>query len=190
MNAPKQWTNLIKEYPEFAPGRAAVQVALTEELHDQLATVHHDVRAHYPYSRDLVSHGQADIWLPAIEGRGGDCEDLSLRMWLQLLEWGWDSASFSLCLCRGPAGPHAVLLVHSDHGFVVLDPVSWMPAAMPDLTWDLSFHTGYRWLYRSDPDAETWALLWIGEGLGETQVMHPELRDLNRAWSARRYGPR
>ncbi len=183
IDAPKQWVNLLKRHPEFTPsGEPALPVALNEQTHDDLVSVHRAV-CKLPYKRDADLHGQWDFWQPA-DARGGDCEDLALARWRMLVERGWSADSLSLCLCQSSAGYHAVLLVCTDQGFIVLDNWMWLPAAMPDLTRDLSYGNGYQWLSRSDP-RNRWIVCTEGRGLEETQVMNAQIRVLNRQWNER-----
>ena len=171
---PKQWDKLVYRRPELKLSKEAPRpIELTYDEYRALAQVHEEILK-LPYKRDVDLHDATDYWTPA-NGRGGDCEDLALARQVRLMEQGWSKNSLSLCLCISSAGYHAVLLVFTMHGFVVLDNWMWLPAGMPELSRDLSTLSGYTWVSRSDPRGY-WVSMRHGEGLEETKKLHPNVR--------------
>ncbi len=190
---PAAWHGLCERHPEFRlPGSEPARVELTADRHAELCEIHNEIDSTCPWNHDFLIHGAMDYWTPATP-KGGDCEDLALAKQRAAVARGWDPASFALVLCKGRNGrfdetefDHAVLAVFTDGGLVVLDNRMRIPAAMPDLTRDLSYLSGYRWLSRSDPTGE-WVSLEEGRGSEETGHMHPDIRALNEAWLKQRY---
>ena len=184
-NPPSQFLELLRRYPVFAPtGNPPVQIKLSPAAYVRIATVHDEVNRSYPYVRTRRRSGLRDSWTPAELGTGGDCEDLSLRKWLDLIDAGFDRSSFSLAVCHAPSGTHAVLIVHTTEGPIALDNLAWTPAALPDLL--------YRWQWRSLSDRSDWLEMWRGAGERESMMTHPTIRQLNAHWlrhSARRRQP-
>jgi predicted transglutaminase-like cysteine proteinase len=62
----------------------------------------------------------AEFWTYP-DGRG-DCEDIALEKRRQLIEAGWDASTLLMTVVREPNGNgHAVLMVRTDRGDLVLD---------------------------------------------------------------------
>jgi predicted transglutaminase-like cysteine proteinase len=99
-----------------------------------------------------------DTWsLPLRDGRGvGDCEDYALETRRLLIAAGAPAQALSIAVVAPPQGPvHAVLLVATDQGELVLD--NLQPRI---LRWD---QTGYRFIQRQVPGMP---LRWVKVATG------------------------
>ena len=101
--------------------------------------------------RDLFgSEGHWDMPLERGHTREGDCKDYALEKRHLLIKNGFDPSALSIATLDTPKGVrHAVLLVATDHGELVLDNLSsWV------MRWD---QTPYRWVARqSAHDPMVW----------------------------------
>jgi predicted transglutaminase-like cysteine proteinase len=127
-------------------------VVVTSALWRQMNTVNREInRAIRPRS-DADEYGVEDYWaLPLEDGRRyGDCEDYALEKRHALRRLGYPEKALSLALVQNIHGQsHAVLLVNTDRGEVVLDSLS---------PWVVSWRdTGYIWTMRQSPfHPEVW----------------------------------
>jgi len=80
----------------------------------------------------------------------GDCEDYALEKRAALIARGWDEGVLQLAVAQAPGfGLHAVLIVATDHGDLVLDNGYETPRPLETLP--------YRWLSRqSGPSLMSW----------------------------------
>jgi predicted transglutaminase-like cysteine proteinase len=102
---------------------------------------------------DMASAGVADRWsLPIADGRlVGDCEDFALEKRRLLMESGVPAQALSIALVRTRWGEsHAVLLVTTDRGELVLDSLSPWISHWSSLD--------YHWVQRQAPGA---SLQWV-----------------------------
>lgn len=122
-------------------GRA---VLLTGERWRELVVVNRAVNDAIESMTDLEAFGKEEYWtLPlSVEGRPvGDCEDYALEKRRLLLARGWPADTVLLATAMAPGyGRHAVLVVRTDRGDLVLD----------NLTDDVRHwtQTGYAWQSR------------------------------------------
>lgn len=101
---------------------------------------------------DAEIFGRGEVWRPSGTGRSavGDCEDLALEKRLELLGAGFPAERLFMAVVYRPGvGLHAVLLVRTGEGDLVLD--SRTQGIRP---WAAS---GYRWLSVQSPlDPDRW----------------------------------
>lgn len=121
-------------------------VTITDAVWRELNEVNRSInRAITPRSDRSVYHVD-DYWAEPLEhgGRYGDCEDYVLEKRRVLRERGYPEAALSIALVRTAWGSdHAVLLVDTDRGEVVLDSLS---------PWALSWRAvSYKWIARQSP---------------------------------------
>lgn len=92
-----------------------------EQLRGLAASVNRVVNRMVRQASDREVHGVAELWvLP--EGGRGDCEDLALAKMYRLLRRGVPASRLSLAIGLDSRGDnHAVLLVRTDNGHLVLD---------------------------------------------------------------------
>jgi predicted transglutaminase-like cysteine proteinase len=136
--------------PEMAPSATRDgRIRLTTETSATLERVNRQVNGAIVSAADWKVYGQKDYWaLPLSRAgrRAGDCEDYVLEKRHQLLAAGFPMAQLSVALVRTRRGDtHAVLLVETDQGPLVLDNRSdkvrpW--ARLKD-----------RWIMRQSPDS-------------------------------------
>ena len=92
----------------------------------ELNDINDYVNASIPERDDLSVYGRREYWAYADAKRGGDCEDLALLKQRLLTQRGWPLAVLSIAVVRQWNGEgHAVLLVTTDRGDLVLDNMTW-----------------------------------------------------------------
>jgi predicted transglutaminase-like cysteine proteinase len=131
--------------PAPASGRPA-PLAWTGALERELDGVNRRINAAIRPESDLQSQGVADRWdLPLEEGlKVGDCEDYVLEKRRALIADGVPAEDLSIAIALTRWGEaHAVLLVLTDRGEMVLDSLS--PWTAPWKALD------YRWIERQAP---------------------------------------
>jgi len=108
-------------------------------------------------SDDYATYGRADYWASGADKvKRGDCEDYALAKRRALIEAGAPGEALSIAIVRTFHGEmHAVLLVATNEGEVVLDNLS--PWIVP---WN---QAPYQWLDRQAPGAPT---KWVHIGVG------------------------
>ncbi|MBI4920461.1 MAG: transglutaminase-like cysteine peptidase [Devosia nanyangense] len=106
---------------ECAPNVRIVDVeTLTQQSWDQLVAVNDDVNRRIVPETDQDLYNVAEFWSYP-DGRG-DCEDFALEKRRQLLQAGWDASTLLMTVVRERNGNgHAVLMVRTDRGDLVLD---------------------------------------------------------------------
>lgn len=93
---------------------------LTQASWDQLIAVNDDINASIVPETDEDLYHVAEYWTYP-DGRG-DCEDIALAKQRQLVRDGWDPSTLLMTVVRERDGNgHAVLMVRTDRGDVVLD---------------------------------------------------------------------
>jgi predicted transglutaminase-like cysteine proteinase len=104
-----------------APNAHVVEVeTLTQPTWEQLIAVNDDVNATIVPETDEDLYHLAEYWTYP-DGRG-DCEDIALAKQRQLIEEGWDPSTLLMTVVRERDGNgHAVLMVRTDRGDLVLD---------------------------------------------------------------------
>ena len=84
------------------------------------------VEVNNTFNRDIVPVTDMDFYqveeLWTYPDRYGDCEDIALAKRRQLIEWGWEPSTLLMTVVRESNGDgHAVLMVRTDRGDLVLD---------------------------------------------------------------------
>ena len=135
-----------------APNAHVVEVeTLTQASWDQLVAVNDDINAQIVPETDEDLYHVAEYWTYP-DGRG-DCEDIALAKQRQLVEDGWDPSTLLMTVVRERDGNgHAVLMVRTDRGDLVLDNQNGKV-----LLWN---DTDYQYVKRqSQADAGKWVAL-------------------------------
>ena len=129
-------------------------IRLTASLRGELDRVNDLVNQ----SMRPVPDGRRDVW--QVGGKRGDCEDFALTKKAKLMEAGLPTSALLIALAVTHWGAqHAVLIVRTDHGDLVLDSLDrrireWTP-------------TLYKWTEVQSP-TETWG--WYDFGAGKLAV--------------------
>lgn len=114
------------EFCRLNPGECPVYVSvadvtvLTEGRWAQLVGVNNEVNTSVVPISDQDYYHMAEFWTYP-EGYG-DCEDIALAKRRALIEGGWDPSTLLMAVVRESNGNgHAVLMVRTDRGDMVLD---------------------------------------------------------------------
>ena len=95
-------------------------VSLTEPLWQQLLTVNAQVNAAVVPVTDEQLYKVSEFW--TYPNGYGDCEDYALEKRRQLIDMGWPVSTLLMTVVKQPNGEgHAVLMVRTDRGDLVLD---------------------------------------------------------------------
>lgn len=103
-----------------ANGRVVDAMQLTEDRWAQLVGINNAVNAAVTPVSDQDYYQVAERW--AYPDGYGDCEDFALAKRRELIEAGWDPSTLLMTVVREQNGNgHAVLMVRTDRGDLVLD---------------------------------------------------------------------
>ena len=138
--------------PPAAPQKRQQETLVVDKaLWAQLNAVNRNTNRAIRHTPDAKQYGREDYWaIPTGRGARGDCEDYVLAKRSALIEAGVSPDALSIAIVRTQWGElHAVLLVATDRGELVLDNLSqWIRR------WDT---VGYDWLERQvGADLLTW----------------------------------
>lgn len=118
-----RWLAVKDERADFGPGLDGMDLGEAARTVDQWAF------ANLAYLPEAV-----DVWSPpddTLQAGHGDCEDLAILKRALLLGSGYPEEALFLCLVTVPGlGVHAVLLVQTDDGTLVLDSLNAL--SLPD----------------------------------------------------------
>jgi len=132
---------------ELTPVAASdAKVTLTATMWDRLNRANDAVNRRLVSTPDRLNYGVDDYWtLPLADGRSrGDCEDYVLEKRRTLIRLGVPANALSIALVHTRWNEnHAVLLVETDHGALVLDSLS------PRIA--LWSQVDYSWIMRQSP---------------------------------------
>lgn len=131
----QKWQGLMVKHEEAGlQGAAAAEWnAIIEEnkdrpLNEQIEAVNRKINRFY-YEEDAAQYGRADYWASPAEffARGaGDCEDFAIAKYMLLKAMGVDEDAMRIVVLEQANGVgHAVLIVDSEDGQMVLDNQSW-----------------------------------------------------------------
>ena len=138
---------------------APAQIALTEASWSDLNMVNRLINGMIRQTSDMVSHGTEDYWdtpLENGEAAVGDCEDYVLEKRRALIARGVPAAALSIAVVTTNQGEgHAVLLVDTNQGEVVLDSLSPSIVSWRDIP--------YSWVERQVPGQP---MIWVRPGQG------------------------
>lgn len=106
---------------ECAPNSTVVDgVELTQDLWAQLLAINADVNARVAPVTDADQYQIEEYW--TYPQNAGDCEDYALEKRRTLINGGWDPSVLMIAVVRQASGAgHAVLMVRTDRGDLVLD---------------------------------------------------------------------
>jgi predicted transglutaminase-like cysteine proteinase len=147
------WTTFCRSYPaECAVDRSEpAQIALTPQVWQQIVATNRRVNTTVRAVTDLDHWGQPDVWDLAEDGTG-DCEDYQLLKRHLLVGQGLPRRAMRMTVVIDEKGEgHAVLMVRTDRGDLVLD--NKTDAILP---WH---QTGYTYVKRESQDAVAWVSL-------------------------------
>ncbi|WMT85637.1 transglutaminase-like cysteine peptidase [Pelagibacterium sp. 26DY04] len=103
------------------PMASATPVALNDDLWRELQDVNNHFNTTVTAVSDQDLYGVGEFWTYPTSGYG-DCEDFVLAKRQALIERGWEPANLLISVVRQPNGEgHAVLMVRTDRGDLVLD---------------------------------------------------------------------
>jgi len=107
---------------ECAPYRNPIAAeALTDGRWNELLQVNAQVNASIIPASDKEIYGVEEFWTYPTGGYG-DCEDFALEKRRQLIDLGWAPSTLMIAVVRQANGEgHAVLMVRTDRGDLVLD---------------------------------------------------------------------
>jgi predicted transglutaminase-like cysteine proteinase len=143
---------------ECGPASRVVEIeTLSETSWHQLVQINNVVNGSIVPETDQDLYHVAEFWTYP-DGRG-DCEDIALEKRRQLIEAGWDASTLLMTVVRERNGNgHAVLMVRTDRGDLVLDNQNGRV-----LVWA---ETPYEFIKRqSQADAGKWVGLADARGL-------------------------
>jgi predicted transglutaminase-like cysteine proteinase len=141
--------------------RAGRPLPMTEALTGALESVNVRINRQIRYvSDDRRLYGEDDYWTLPLDAGGpaaGDCKDYVLEKRQALIAAGVPAEDLSIAIVQTPWGAtHAVLLVSTERGEMVLDSLS--SAVKP---WR---KTGYTWLERQAPGKQfSWVTVVAGQ---------------------------
>jgi predicted transglutaminase-like cysteine proteinase len=133
-------------------GEVIEKVQLTEELSAQLQFINDRVNSSIRPVTDRLLYQVTELWTYP-SSAAGDCEDFVLEKRRALLQAGWSPSTLLIAVVRQTSGEgHAVLMVRTDQGDLVLDNLD------PDI--HLWTETPYTYLKRqSQADTGEWESL-------------------------------
>ncbi|SDG83373.1 transglutaminase-like cysteine peptidase [Pelagibacterium luteolum] len=103
------------------PMAPTAPVSLTDALWAELQDVNNHYNTTITAMSDQDLYGVPEFWTLPTSGYG-DCEDISLAKRAALIERGWSPANLLISVVMQPNGEgHAVLMVRTDRGDLVLD---------------------------------------------------------------------
>ena len=134
--------------------QAVQPITITPQVMTMLDGINRHVNDSIHYASARALYGNEDYWTLPLEAgglRAGDCKDYVLEKRKALVEQGVPSADLSIAVVMLRNGiAHAVLLVATDHGELVMDSLSsWIEP------WN---QLDYRWISRQAPGQQ---LVWV-----------------------------
>jgi predicted transglutaminase-like cysteine proteinase len=143
---------------ECGPGGSTVEVeSLTDTGWQQLVSINDAINTSVAPVTDMDLYRVTEFWTyPA--GKG-DCEDFALEKRRQLIAKGWDPSALLMTVVRQQNGEgHAVLMVRTDRGDLVLDNQEGRVLLWKD--------TSYQFIKRqSQTDSRKWV------GIDDTRII-------------------
>lgn len=143
-----------------ASGALDAQPHQNSALLAQLNEVNQRINGAIKPQSDMITNGVPDHWdTPLEEGKTvGDCEDYALEKRHVLVAAGFPSQALSIAVVRTNRGEmHAILLVDTDRGELVLDNLSPWVRSWRDVD--------YQWIERQAPGQP---MNWVSIGAGRT----------------------
>jgi predicted transglutaminase-like cysteine proteinase len=154
---PRGWTDFCRRYSSECENQPSARrkLELSSEARDRLVVVNEWVNGHVKRLTDRQHWRVEERWDYAEDGYG-DCEDYALLKRRKLIALGFPREALLMTIVRDlqHAG-HAVLIVHTDQGDLVLD--NQISTILP---W---WKTGYNFVMRqSQSDPNVWLLIDSG----------------------------
>lgn len=122
-NAPAGYTEFCDNNPdECAPDLGGANIIrLDERLYGLIAKINHEINHGLTEVSDVEHFNVADRWTLPIDGKG-DCEDFQLKKRHDLIALGFPPQALMMSVVRDENDEgHAVLIVRTDRGDLVLD---------------------------------------------------------------------
>jgi predicted transglutaminase-like cysteine proteinase len=139
---PIGWVRFCRERPWECrdPGRAPRDAVMNRARLAELVELNRRVNAEVEPKTDMELYGVEEHWTYPTAG-AGDCEDYVLEKRRRLMQRGWPESALLITVVRDRRGDgHAVLLVRTNEGDLVLDNVTDEVKPWRD--------TGYRFVKR------------------------------------------
>ena len=138
---------------------APAEITLTEGAWSELNMVNRLINGAIRQTSDMVTHGAEDYWDTPLENgeqARGDCEDYVLEKRRALIARGVPAAALSIAVVQTRQGEgHAILLVNTNQGEVVLDSLAPSIISWRDIP--------YSWVERQVPGQP---MTWVRPGQG------------------------
>lgn len=133
-------SDTVEQMAPLSVGAVAEAFTLTPQMWRAIKLINQKVNQSIAPRSDQDNYGVPDFWaLPlAKKDPSGDCEDYVLEKRKQLLAAGFPETALSIAIVTTPEGEsHAVLLVATDRGEVVMDSITpWvLPWTETRYTW-------------------------------------------------------
>jgi predicted transglutaminase-like cysteine proteinase len=147
------WTDFCARHPaECAVNvREPVRITLTPAIRAMLDSVNRRVNARIRPVTDMAHWGVVDRWDFPDDG-SGDCEDFQLLKRRMLVQRGLPRRALRMTVVIDDIGEgHAVLMVRTDHGDLILDNKTSAILSAPG--------TGYTFIKREGQDGLAWVTL-------------------------------
>jgi predicted transglutaminase-like cysteine proteinase len=140
--------------PDAGSVAAPQPLAATSEVLARLEELNQRINRNIRYESDVKQFGVADYWTLPLQagGRGaGDCKDYVLEKRRALTDAGVPLEDLSIAIVRTGLGEtHAVLLVSTEQGEIVMDSLSTRISSWRDVR--------YTWIERQAPHQQ---LAWV-----------------------------
>lgn len=134
LNAFTKWTGMFEKFDvamNTSHGQAKMQdflqdlVPLRDFSLEEMVVGVNDLMNRVAYVSDNTNYGKSDYWATPIEflTRGGDCEDYAIAKYTALRILGVPEERMRIAIVQDLQKniPHAVLVVYTDNGAVILD---------------------------------------------------------------------
>ncbi|KAA2236765.1 transglutaminase-like cysteine peptidase [Salinarimonas soli] len=152
------WTRFCARFPgECAAGATdAKQVSLTPRTWATLVGINHDVNARIKAKTDREHWGVGESWDLAEDGYG-DCEDFQLVKRRKLVAAGFPRRALRMTVVLdGAKAGHAVLMVRTDRGDLILDNTTdavlpWHETRYTFVKREADTETGWTWIGVASP---------------------------------------
>ncbi len=133
----KKWTEILVKLEDVSFKPSQLEQFFALPVAAKVAAVNEYVNK-ITYIEDKDNYGQNDYWATPEEffARGGDCEDFAIAKYALLKKLGITEDRMRLAIVQDTVKniPHAVLIVYTDDGAMVLDNQSRQTKQMADVT--------------------------------------------------------
>ena len=119
-----KWTDILARMDRISFKNSQTEKFRSMDLEEKVKAVNAYVNK-FTYIEDKDNYGKTDYWATPAEffARGGDCEDFAISKYAMLKELGVPENRMRLAIVQDKIKniPHAILIVYSDNGAIVLD---------------------------------------------------------------------